>query len=274
MDGKKVKRLDKSIQSLMDMLRDFAHKRLMKIRKGYRGYKLFDIDKSHKKSEEIDCPLVEGADERGKVWCIQSTTTGMDIYEIREGDAACECQLRCKECDLCLHNMTCSCPNYFSGNLCKHIHYWKRMQPQTSEPTLDDSSERNPLTIIDSSERDEDIRDTVNDINLITSTSSLVAEKKDLADFITATIHSLQSSEEVQNFREKLENIMGSSHSNSQEFIESDQLSLKRKIEKQKRFCTTKKTRSSTIKGGARRSQSMNIATSSNLVTTQIERID
>ena len=126
-----MKRLDKSIQSLMEMLRDFAHNRLMKIRNGYRGYKLFDIDKSHKKSDEIDFPLVEDNDEKGKFWCIQSTT-GTDIYEIREGDTDCECQLRCKKCNLCLHNMTCSCPNYISGNLCKHIHYWKRMQPRIS----------------------------------------------------------------------------------------------------------------------------------------------
>jgi len=48
-----VKRLDKSIQSLMEMLRDYAHNRLMKIRNGYRGYKLFDIDKSHKKVTKL-----------------------------------------------------------------------------------------------------------------------------------------------------------------------------------------------------------------------------
>lgn len=98
MDGKRVKRLDKSIQSLMDILRDFAHKRSLKIRKGYQGYKVFKIDKSHKRSEEISFLLVESSDERGKHWSIQSTTIINDIhvYEMRKGDPDCQCQLRCK----------------------------------------------------------------------------------------------------------------------------------------------------------------------------------
>ena len=82
MNGKKVKRLDKSIQSLMEMLRDFAHKRVLKIRKGYRGYKLIEIHKSHKKSEGISNSLVEGLDEMGKFWSIQSTSTGIDIQGV------------------------------------------------------------------------------------------------------------------------------------------------------------------------------------------------
>ena len=128
MDGKRVKRLDKSIHCLMNMLQSFARERLLKNFKGYSGKKIYEIDKRHKKCLIINCPIVESFDPEGKYWFIQSTTSGHDIYEIREGEPDCQCQLRCKICDLCLHTMTCTCPDYYGANLCKHIHYWQRKQ--------------------------------------------------------------------------------------------------------------------------------------------------
>jgi len=147
------------------------------------------------------------------------------------------------------------------------------MQPEISGPNFDDLSEENQLIVISSSEKDEEVRDTVDDINLITSSSTSATEKRDLTDFITATIHSLQSSKELQNFRKSFENLIENCHSNSQEFIQSSQISLKRKTEKQKSFCTTRKARVNSVQGIVRRSHGSNI-TLSHLVTTQIEKIN
>ncbi|XP_074596218.1 uncharacterized protein LOC141851373 [Brevipalpus obovatus] len=279
MDGKKVKRLDKSIQSLMDMLRDYAHRRVIKIRKGYRSSKLFAINRSHDRSLKINQPLVECSDEEGKFWCIQSTTTGTDIYEIRKGDENCQCQLKCKACNICLHSMTCTCPDYFKGNLCKHLHYWKKsMQDEsTQEGSSRDHDGELELSVITPSDRDEDVRDAVEDINAITRNSSLSIEKRELVDMISARIHSMKSSEDVRVVRESFENLFEENLPSSQEFIASEENSLKRKIEKQKRFYSIKKTRKSSSQGSARRTQNLSLNFSQphhNPITTQTELIN
>ena len=166
--------------------------------------------------------------------------------------------------------MICSCPSYSSGNMCKHIHYWRRLTIEKSQKSnSDDFSENNQLTVVTSSERDDEIRHAVDDINLITHASSLSAEKKELVDLIAVKIHSLQSSQEIQSFRKSLENLMEDNHSRSQDFIQSSQSSLKRKIERQKRFCTTRKPKSGSSQGSVRRSQSLS-STPSHPITTLI----
>jgi len=57
-------------------------------------------------------------------WIIQSETYASRQYIVRINDEICECQLRCPACNICVHNMSCTCLDaVLRSTICKHVHY-------------------------------------------------------------------------------------------------------------------------------------------------------
>lgn len=117
--GKFVKRLDKTINAIMKFVRDKLFERLITIYKGKVCTKLSDIRQRHKTSLTLN---LESIIQNEIGWEVPSASSS-EMYIIEEKKADCSCQLRCTECQACLHQYSCSClDSCVKWNMCKHIH--------------------------------------------------------------------------------------------------------------------------------------------------------
>ncbi|GFY74190.1 uncharacterized protein TNIN_385261 [Trichonephila inaurata madagascariensis] len=120
LQGKKVKRLDKALFSLMKFVRDRVFDRLISLEKGKISSKISQRRKRHKVGQHLTSLCIQNNEE----WSV-SSTRGKDIYIVKR-NVTCskECTLMCRECNHCLHNFTCTCiDNAVQWNMCKHIHF-------------------------------------------------------------------------------------------------------------------------------------------------------
>lgn len=81
--------------------------------------------------------------EKDSHWCIMSAL-GKELCQIERSYSACSCDLRCVECEACIHSFLCSCPdNLIKWNMCKHIHilcqYLKQQAFNVDIPTWQDN---------------------------------------------------------------------------------------------------------------------------------------
>ncbi|KAJ8965735.1 hypothetical protein NQ314_003941, partial [Rhamnusium bicolor] len=84
--------------------------------------KLSELRKRHKEVDSTTNSTVILEVEDGKVWTV-SSSTGLDFYSIEILNKSCNCNLRCDECNACIHAYICSCPNSaIRWNMCKHVH--------------------------------------------------------------------------------------------------------------------------------------------------------
>ncbi|VEN58512.1 unnamed protein product [Callosobruchus maculatus] len=127
-DGKKNKRLDTCINSLMKLLRDITFRKLKRNVKGSSSYRMKLIRQSHIKSSSINIEDILKINDF--TWNIKSSTTN-EIYVINKVAQACvnskgedsNCQLFCSNCKVCVHIFSCTCLDFFiKYNMCKHIH--------------------------------------------------------------------------------------------------------------------------------------------------------
>ncbi|GFV77209.1 uncharacterized protein TNCV_444391 [Trichonephila clavipes] len=121
LQGKKVKRLDKALFSLMKFVRDRVFDRLISLEKGKVSSKISQLRKRHKVGQSLTSLCIENNEDE---WSV-SSTRGKDIYIVKRSfTCSKECTLMCRECNHCLHNFTCTCiDNAVQWNMCKHIHF-------------------------------------------------------------------------------------------------------------------------------------------------------
>jgi len=120
LQGKKVKRLDKSLYALMKFIRDRSIDRLIVIHKGKITSKIKELRKRHKHSLEMSHEMVLKATEDS--WDIVSEKHS-EMYRVNRLKTFCDCQIQCQDCLSCIHCNTCSCTgNAIKWNMCKHIH--------------------------------------------------------------------------------------------------------------------------------------------------------
>ena len=125
LEGKRVRRLDKSISALMKMVYNMQFERIIAKFRGELRPKMTALRKRHEMSKEINSLISEKIDFLGKKFIIQSSyDSDISLYEIRKLMENCDCMLHCQECKVCVHEISCTCYDYsISNNLCKHIHY-------------------------------------------------------------------------------------------------------------------------------------------------------
>ncbi|XP_042909538.1 uncharacterized protein [Parasteatoda tepidariorum] len=92
-----------------------------------------------------------------KIWLINTDSDEEPLYVTKELDKCPEhCSLRCDECDICVHQYSCTCVHsMIDANLCRHIHavVWKFLTPHFS-PASSPSHSMIPI--------DDDMEVTVN----------------------------------------------------------------------------------------------------------------
>lgn len=119
LDGKKVKRLDKSLHVLLKYIRDKSVDGLIKSTKGKYTQHNTTIFKNHQAAatSTFDVQLTENNNK----WIINSENNFYCVENI--SNESC-CDLKCNDCNICQHMYTCTCNNFlFSNSICKHIHY-------------------------------------------------------------------------------------------------------------------------------------------------------
>ncbi|GFX44714.1 uncharacterized protein TNCV_2427981 [Trichonephila clavipes] len=121
LQGKKVKRLDEALFSLMKFVRDRVFDRLISLEKGKVSSKISQLRKRHKVGQSLTSLCIESNEDE---WSV-SSTRGKDIYIVKRNfTCSRECTLMCRNCNHCLHNFTCTCiDNAVQWNMCKHIHF-------------------------------------------------------------------------------------------------------------------------------------------------------
>lgn len=117
--GKKPKRLDIAIHTIMRFVRDKLFERLISFYKGKVTSKLSLIRHRHNNSLSLSLDTV--ICEAG-TWKVPSQNTN-EIYEVTCLERNCNCDLKCTECQTCIHSFCCTCPDSsIKFNMCKHIH--------------------------------------------------------------------------------------------------------------------------------------------------------
>lgn len=111
------RRLDSTIKSLFELIRDIGFERLIKIAKKVLPRYDLEIISRHIKGSKI-CDIVQINDSK---WQVESETMRNEIYNITK-NKQCTCSKKFDECDVCAHAFSCTCKDYLIGlNTCKHI---------------------------------------------------------------------------------------------------------------------------------------------------------
>lgn len=138
--GRKNKRLDKCVDALVKYTRDCLFKRLRKIIKNERPRQLKDIARSHLKAKDVQVHF----NQVMNTWSVTSQTSSSNSYEVElvcntVGICNNDCQMICEQCipKICVHTFSCECVDYIiKTNICKHIHACVAFMSEDPEPTV------------------------------------------------------------------------------------------------------------------------------------------
>ncbi|KAL4082833.1 hypothetical protein QTP88_029489 [Uroleucon formosanum] len=176
LQGKKVKRLDKSLHDLMRYIRDKLIDRLIVLHKGKISSKVKELRKRHKTSISMSLEMVlENVD--GNSWNVLSRKTN-EMCEVNNLKSNCGCQINCYDCQSCIHcYYSCSCiDSAIKWNMCKHIHLVCQFLKRNVENINSNNIVANFKNNI---ERDNETTIIVSQLNNSTKPSSQLATEKD-----------------------------------------------------------------------------------------------
>jgi len=101
LQGKKVKRIDKSLHALMRYTREKSIDRLIVLYKDKISSKVKELRKRHNTSILMSLEMVlENVDHNN--WNVLSGKTS-EIYEVNNLKSNCDCQINCSDCQSCIH---------------------------------------------------------------------------------------------------------------------------------------------------------------------------
>ncbi|XP_064483824.1 uncharacterized protein LOC135396665 [Ornithodoros turicata] len=146
LDGKKNKRVDKLISTLLRLTRDKTFEHVVQLAMEKPCSYLAAINSRHKRGEQIKPDDVHQADI-GQ-WKVKSQSFPDTHYVVTKMTAdICNtsCRIICRPCSACIHAYRCSCPdNLVHMNMCKHIHsvaLWDTATPPSSARPDDDDDD-------------------------------------------------------------------------------------------------------------------------------------
>lgn len=126
LDGKKVKRLDKSLHVLLKYVRDKSVDRIIKNVKGKHTIHTKNILLRHRAA--LSSEFFIEFDKDNKTRCLISTVSAKqetgEIYCVEKLLNESCCDLMCIDCKICYHTYSCTCNDFcIKNSICKHIHY-------------------------------------------------------------------------------------------------------------------------------------------------------
>ena len=203
-DGKRNKRLDNAVQALLDMVTDRKWDRLVSLAKGKYTKKLATLRDRHQRCLEVDLDQCQEI-MANKEWVVQAKAPKDELvlHTVTRCDQSQRCQqscnLRCSDCNACLHDYFCSCQdNCVRLNMCKHIHLvCMKFQPVLENQN--DADDEMPALIIaatDSSSRQTEVDALMGDLSRSTSVSTDLNRNRDIAKDLTSGLMRLIETEE------------------------------------------------------------------------------
>lgn len=107
--GRKIGILDQSIHYVIKLLKHKLFDRLTNLCKGKVSHKLKILRKRHRQWKTFNVTAVESDAERFLI------TTEENMYHVEHNIANCnKCRLRCLLCNACIHEYTCTCPDFWA----------------------------------------------------------------------------------------------------------------------------------------------------------------
>ena len=144
MEGRKVRRMDKSIHALMKLLRAKMRDRLLKLHKGKWNRHLLGIRRRHQVSRILS-PSLAMCVEENITYAVKSTSEKQEysFYLVERSNTVphekTTCALMCEDCKVCVHTFMCNCEDSgLRNSICKHIHLVMRVfKPQLATSAID-----------------------------------------------------------------------------------------------------------------------------------------
>ena len=147
--GRKVRRLDKSIHSLMCFVRTKMSDRLLKLHRGKWTRHVGGIRMRHKKSSQITVDMCDCIEQNA----VYTVVTKDTAYTVRQSASvpheSATCPLECSDCKICVHAFSCTClDSALRNTICKHVHAVVRLYApvQTGNTTFSVSAMQNDET--------------------------------------------------------------------------------------------------------------------------------
>lgn len=242
--GKSVKRLDKAIHAIMQMVKQKLFDRLLILEKGKVTTKLQDIRKRHKMSLKMSTETVTTTN--GNKWEVSSSTL-KDIYIVSLSEPNyCDCRLRCINCKACIHMYRCTCIDAsIKWNMCKHIHLvcTKLNEAMTDQNGVIDKDTES-LVIDANVEEDEKLAILKEVGSKETTDTSESLQKKQLKEQFDRIMGNLNTPEDFKLAKQLLNNLETTLTAVKQKsnisLITKTKCNVNKNIQPQRRFFSTK----------------------------------
>lgn len=119
LEGKKIKRLDKSLHALQKFIRDKSVDRLIKLTKGKTSRHQQNINNRHRVSLSATFTITKNCDSNSFL-----VIDNEKEFIVSQNNSSPCCALNCEYCNICTHSYDCTCIDFLiRTNICKHIHY-------------------------------------------------------------------------------------------------------------------------------------------------------
>lgn len=142
--GKSVKRLDKTICSILQFVSKTHSNYLFAIEEGGEIELLRSLLSHHNKSLSLSGDVVVRNSENS--WDVSPTTE--EVFRVQLVKNNCDCSLVCIACKSCIHKFKCTCvAASVRWNMCEHIHLVARTQTVDFLAGLDDSDDDTAIQI-------------------------------------------------------------------------------------------------------------------------------
>ena len=123
LENKQNRRVDYLVYTLIKIARHLVFERLIKLEKGKRTHRKYEINKRHKAAEKMERSGVEIVAIDDNRWKVTSASDKDVCYTVACMKQECKCQLKCSECEACFHMYNCSCLDAaIHATVCKHTH--------------------------------------------------------------------------------------------------------------------------------------------------------
>ena len=121
MEKKQNRRIDFLLHLLLKISRDKVFERFIKTQKGKSSHRICEISKRHRNAEKlIPSEILSIGDG---IWTVKSASSQQTYYSVEKKLEVCSCKLRCKDCNVCIHQYSCTCMDFLiHSTICKHIH--------------------------------------------------------------------------------------------------------------------------------------------------------
>ncbi len=125
LNNKQNRRVDRLLTTLLKISRDKVFERFRKLEVGKPTHRICEINKRHKTAQEMQLDNSTTVIQlESQKWTVTSQTYLSKYYTVTLNTISCTCQLRCRACNICVHNSSCNCLDaILHSTICKHCHY-------------------------------------------------------------------------------------------------------------------------------------------------------